>query len=45
MNFDETKQVVMELDLASACNNPTSHTVSPSLKDCYDRWNPKSWTK
>ena len=25
----------------AACNNPMPHTISPALKDCYNRWNPK----
>ncbi len=29
----------------AACNSPILHTISLVLKDCYDRWNPKSWTK
>lgn len=47
LNFDETGQsaVMIEPELASACISATPYTFFPALKDCYDRWSPRSWTK
>jgi len=44
MNVNETEEnaVMEEPELVSACNNPNSRTISPALKDCYDRWSQKS---
>ena len=35
---------VMEREWASEYDNPTSKTSSSALKDCCDRWSPKSVT-
>lgn len=37
--------ILLEPQLASACSIPTVWITPPAMKDCYDRWSPKSWTK
>jgi len=37
--------IMMEPELVSACNNPTPYIIPPALKDCYDKWSPKSWAE
>ena len=39
----DASAAVTQPELASACNNPTQHTVSPVLNEHYNTWSPKSY--
>lgn len=37
--------ILMKSELASACGNSIPYIIPPALKDCYERWISKPWTK